>query len=49
MYNADLRYLVEINNAGVTFDYKGHRYLIITGMIIEDLKTGERLMLGIDF
>lgn len=49
MYNADLREILEKNNAGVTFEYKGHRYIIITGLIIEDMMTGERLMLGVDF
>lgn len=48
-YNADIRAILEENNAGVVFTYKGHRYLIVSGMMIEDLATGERLMLGLDF
>lgn len=48
-YNADLREILEKNNAGVKFRYKGHEYMIITGIIIDDLTTGQRLMLGIDF
>lgn len=48
-YNPDLREKLEENNAGVTFTYKGHCYLIVSGLILEDLKTGEHLLLGIDF
>lgn len=48
-YNADLRVLVEQNNNGVVFTYKGHKYKIITGIMIQDLATKEYLMLGVDF
>lgn len=48
-YNSDLREILEVNNAGVVFTYKGRRYKIINGMIIMDMTTGEFLMLRFDF
>lgn len=48
-YNADLRALLEQNNIGVVFTYKGHKYEIITGIMIQDLTTKEYLLLGLDF
>lgn len=49
MYDAELRAILEKNNAGYTFTYKGHAYLILSGLFIRDLYTKEVLMLGVDF
>lgn len=49
MYDAELRAILEKNNAGVKFTYKGHSYLILNGIFIRDLYTKEILMLGVDF
>ena len=48
-YNADLRATMERETSGIKFKYKGHEYMIISGLIIQDLTTGDYLMLGVDF
>lgn len=49
MLDKEFRDIVESNKEGTYFTYKDKNYLIITGIIVEELETGKYYMKGLDF